>query len=344
MTENKAGRYCMLGKLPELLDRIFLVGYFLPALLFTVPSLALLDQYGFLPVFLDLDFGSDFSTLINTTVLIVIAWVLGVILLTLNRDIIRVMEGYYFPPSFSFFEKQRYRQLIHDSDQAREQAKACQEKNGQVSDELQARRITLTQRRANMFPDESFILPTSFGNVIRAFEVYPRIMYGFDAIPGWSRLLAIIPESYRRLIDDAKSGMDYWVNICALSVVFIGEYLIIVGLANPDRVLVAYWENGWMLVIALVIAVLAYKAAERSAIEWGDYIKASFDVFLPDLYNKLGFADLPSEESTKQHWEQFSKAIIYRSQENLRFRDRRNKETEQLPAEPEEALQEHTLP
>ena len=64
------------------------------------------------------------------------------------------------------------------------------------------------------------LLPTSFGNIIRVIEIYPRVMYGFESIEGWARLLAVIPTDYRNLINAAKSDIDFWINIFFLALFF----------------------------------------------------------------------------------------------------------------------------
>jgi hypothetical protein len=73
-------------------------------------------------------------------------------------------------------------------------------------------------------------LPTRFGNAIRSFEVYSRIIYGLEAIDGWPRLLAVIPADYRQAIDDAKAQVDFWVNIWMGSLlIWMGSLLIWMG-------------------------------------------------------------------------------------------------------------------
>jgi hypothetical protein len=49
-----------------------------------------------------------------------------------------------------------------------------------------------------------------------------------------------------------------------------------------------------------------------AALEWGNYIKASFDVFLPELYKKLGFKYPLTRDEERENWMRFGQAIIYR--------------------------------
>ena len=170
---------------------------------------------------------------------------------------------------------------------------------------LVKKRNKLLREFVERFPDEErWLLPTSFGNTVRAFEVYPRIMYGVDSIAIWEHLLAVIPEDYRKLIDDSKAQVDFWANVWILSILFIFEYIFIAS--NINKI-----NNLWILVSAIVLVFVAFSRARASAVQWGKWVKAAFDVFLPELYKKLGFKSQKSEIEAKQMWRDFSQAIIY---------------------------------
>jgi hypothetical protein len=126
-------------------------------------------------------------------------------------------------------------------------------------------------------------------------------MYGMDAISGWNRLLAVIPKDYRQLIDSSKAQTDFWVNLWVLSWLIIGEYLVLfllsIGLGNSN---IDNFQTIWVPIVGLFIAAIASWRARRAAVEWGDMVKASFDIFLPELGIKLRFAPPANrEESTK---------------------------------------------
>ena len=177
------------------------------------------------------------------------------------------------------------------------------------------------------FPDKpNLVLSTAFGNTIRAFEVYSRIMYGFDAIPGWYRLLTVIPKEYQDLIDGAKAQVDFWMNVWFLSLVVVLEYI---GLAlfhvAPDAK--ERFPYPVAPLVAAAIALLTSQMATYAAKDWGNHVKAAFDVFRLDLLKKLAF-ELPAElpepmkkkpdypqealENQKERavWKAFSQALI----------------------------------
>jgi hypothetical protein len=62
----------------------------------------------------------------------------------------------------------------------------------------------------------------------------------------------------------------------------------------------------------VVVAFFAAWRAKSAAVQWGDLVKASFDLFLPDLWTKLGFA--PAEDAKKERasWEDFGWAVKFR--------------------------------
>ncbi len=179
----------MFGELPKLFDRNFVIGYFLPFAAFlavSAVSIGLMGGFGLFPGLLTL---SKADILVGTTIYGLVSWLGGVGLLATNRDIFRLMEGYkQFNPArlFAWIQKNRYRRLHRDRLSLDEQFKCYRDRKEEVPQELRNERNELMRREARQFPDqERWLLPTAFGNTIRAFEVYPRVMYGLEAIEGW---------------------------------------------------------------------------------------------------------------------------------------------------------------
>ncbi len=197
----------MFGELPKLFDRNFAIGYFLPIIAFVAASLGLISGFDLYSTLLPL-----FQTklIIGTTIILLLSWLGGIVLLTLNRNILRLMEGYgWYNPYrlFAWIEKSHYRRLHRTISKLEMEYE-------DLSPKLKKKLNNSKEKAAIRFPDhERFLLPTAFGNTIRAFEVYSRVMYGLDAIPGWDRLLAVIPKDYRELVDTAKAQTDFWVNL-----------------------------------------------------------------------------------------------------------------------------------
>jgi hypothetical protein len=304
----------MFGQLPKLFNRNFAIGYFLPVAAFFAASLVLINGYGLLSAVLDVNDVGQIDILVGSTLIGLISWLGGISLLAMNKGIIRLMEGYgrYNPIRlFDVLERHRYRKIKQEISRLDKEYLAHLSQNEPIPQELRQKRNRLMRIMVERFPDdERWLLPTPFGNIIRAFEVYSRVMYGLDAVPGWNRLLMVIPEENRGLVDDAKAQVDFWVNLWLLSIVALIEYLGFVACTTQVK---AYWFP----VLAFCAALIGFSRASSSAIEWGSLVKSSFDVFLPELRKKLGFTEPSNEDAEKSQWCEFSQAIIYRLPKRL---------------------------
>jgi hypothetical protein len=308
----------MFSKFPDLFDKHFAVGFFLPITVFLATSLWLLNVFTLLSweTIINFNTTNNFAKLINVSIFVVMSWLLSILLLGANREIIRTMEGYgKLNPVriFKFLEKKRFSNLQKakiklDEDFVRLKDSG-EELPAKAKEKLTQTYLCLAER----FPDEqSWLLPTSFGNIIRAFEVYSRVMYGLDAIPGWNRLVAVIPKDYYGVINDSKSIVDFWVNLWALSWVVALEYIVLLIYNYKGAVPIF-----WFPFAAVGISFLFFWRAKIAALEWGDFVKASFDVFLPALYEKLGFQFPENRDEEQDVWAKFSRAIIYRDPDEL---------------------------
>src|SRR5687768_8426382 len=101
----------MLSDLPKLFDRNFALGFFLPVAAFVAASLALLNALGYSAVVLPV---LKTDILLGATVAALGSWLGAVLLLGLNRDLIRLLEGYgRWNPArlWAGLERRRFRRL-----------------------------------------------------------------------------------------------------------------------------------------------------------------------------------------------------------------------------------------
>lgn len=292
----------MFGELPKLLARDFAIGYFLPAAVFLAATFGLIAGFGLFHSLLSL---ANTDLLIGTTIVGLTSWIISVILLAANLSIYRIMEGYgRMNPAHLWgkVERKRYKRLQKDILNLNNHIA----QGKKFSHELQVKLDSLMKKAAERFPDEEhWLLPTAFGNTIRAFEVYPRVMYGAEAITIWNRLLTVIPKEYRELINEAKTQTDFWLNIWFLGILLVLEYLALTIYSFHLNLL-------WVPFLIVGIIFFASWMARRAALEWGDWVKGAFDIFLPKLHKELMFPIPNSKEEEKKQWIEFSQAIIYR--------------------------------
>lgn len=334
------------GQFPQLFDRNFVVAYFLPGLLITLMTGFYVWQFDaqllvHVPASKDpLQFSAALTVVVAT--IAVIAWVVGILLLALNWLLYRALEG-YLPdwvlrlPPFSGLKKRqvaRYRSLmieLGEVGQELEQMRGTKEEArlqarynklaGRVSDEFAPWPEESTQAGAQgqgdankQFPeDPAWVLPTSFGNAMAAWERYSKYMYGFDNQSGWHRMLGVIPKDYRDMMYSDKAEADFWVNIFWVALACAVEYAAFAWyyLAVPAI---------WMPLVLLGLAWVARSNAVLAVTHWGYFVRASYDLYLGDLGEKLGFTSLLEGKGTCEKWElwdKYSQAIGYRVREVL---------------------------
>jgi len=296
----------MLSSVSKLVDKAFVVGFLLPALLAVFTALNVLHCPSWFSELCTVKPDDPFG---NLTYVALVVWTVAVLLLSLNFYAYRLLEG-YLPPVSWLASLKRWHQL-RARRWATERLQLRAMGNKKAGGKIQLRLLSL-------YPsNESEFLPTLFGNAIRAFELYPRDLYGVDSISGWERLQAVIPSSYQQLINDAHSQVDFFVNLCLLTVLLalLAAGKLLAG-AFAFQFISEPAESTTLAttaVVSLVVAWVAYKCSIGRIIAWGDLVKSAFDCYLPALGKQLGY-DLPaSEAKRKQFWFDVSVMMLYRT-------------------------------
>jgi hypothetical protein len=308
----------MFNELPKLLDRNFAIAYFLPA---TSCGLAL---WGILQVFgygeaAEAWFKKD--ALIGAAFALVLIWLLALLALALNFPVLRLHEGYgrYHPLRWRrTCYRDRFRREVAPAleIQADIDAARARGENPKVPPEHPER----LRYAVENYPDDiEWVLPTRLGNLLRAFEVYPRVVYGIDSIPAWPRLQAVIPEHARTMIADAKAQLDFCINL-SLGSWLAGLCYIVLAAANQQL------PAPWIPVVAVVVGWAGYRLALAAAMGFGTHVNSAFDLYRSELAKQLNL-DLPrSADAERELWERVSRMMIYRSafraRDLTRFRPR----------------------
>jgi len=303
------------GNSSSLFNRNFVVGYFLPAIAFVGVSLILISGFGLLSWgFLH----SSTDVLSSIVIASIISWLFGMSLFVANCGIIRLLEGYgKLNPAKVFlkFQIDRYRKLQERISRLDGEYLSYLSKNEEFPQESKNERNALMRQKAQQFPDEErWLLPTAFGNTVRAFEVYSRVMYGMESIQGWPRLLSIIPEKHHAFLDETKAKMDFWVNLWFIGLLVICEYIgAIISTQKINIPILPF--------VSLILSVFAAWRAKFAADEWGEFVKAAFDIYLQEPCIKLGFSSSVVDGRESHFWRNFSQAIIYRLPSSMPTRE-----------------------
>ena len=178
--------------------------------------------------------------LVAAVLLLLAAWISD----TVRDDLYRWLEGYRWP-AWAFrwgvyrWENKRDRMMDDWSELVQDGGR------GDVLDPARARSIAALDSQLHRLPQNN-LLPTAFGNTLRAAEEYVRTRYGLDPVVVWPRLWLLLSEerdeldSHRRALDAAVDGFLFGILLLFLGVV-VGMLL-----APP----------GWLALLLLVFGSL----------------------------------------------------------------------------------------
>jgi hypothetical protein len=309
----------MWGELPKLFGKSFAIGFFLPSavLLLAFQRLFAAFKYDLLPTAIKV------NDPLGVAVSIFVLWMGGVTLMALNRPIIRFFEGYGDLNPLRVLKRGKERafdRLAAANTELVNQIIAADVARVQVPPDRDVLYGKLLLRAATKFPERrDLVLPTRFGNAIRSFEAYSRVVYGLESIVGWPRLIAVIPADFRQTIEDAKAQLDFWVNLWFGSPLIVTIYIVLhlwSGL-SPEP---------WIPVLALAMAFVAWRGALVASGEWGMLVMSSFDLFRGDLSKKLGLKMPQNLQEEREMWTLMSETMAFRDKRSAellsRFRDR----------------------
>jgi hypothetical protein len=294
----------MLGSVSKLADKTFIIGFFVPVLLAFFAAAYIFQS---IPVIgrISVALASD-KGFTDLTYLAVTVWFLALLLLGFNYDCYRILEGYVAP--FAWFPKmaERHRRTLLRLRKQHDELIASGER-------AKASRISWRLNR-DYPPSEGNVLPTLFGNRIRAFELYPNDLYGADGVTLWPRLSTILPAQVESAINEAQAQVNFMMNICVLAAILalgvairlIFERVTMSQACPPDQLKLTV-----SVVVLAGISYFAYGAAAARIVAWGSTVKSAFDCFLPQLAGQLGYAMPATESQRKAFWDDVTRLFLY---------------------------------
>jgi hypothetical protein len=285
------------SELNKVFGRDFIIGFFLPALFFSVATLFLARIVWPNASWLHIDWRKPFE---DAGIFAVVIWIFAVFLQSINREIFRMAEGYWSQKLINFFnrsKRKKYFELKAKFDQLYNQSNALTEEQ---DDEF----FAVSYQLAQEYPLTGQILPTSFGNSVRAYENYPLVIYGFESINGWPRLQGLMSKDFREILGNDRARVDLWLNLCFLALLGVPELTFVAWSKRCSLI--------WLIVPLLIFAWLAYRRARSSVQQFGEQVKAAFDIYLPALATKLGYTLSSDTAKNRKFWEAFSQVMVHR--------------------------------
>jgi hypothetical protein len=309
----------MLSTIPKLADKSFILGFVLPVFLVVLVGLWLFSDVP--PIDTLLNVASHGDSLEKLVSVVISIWTLSILMLTFNHAQFQILEGYRWPLSRWTSRKERHRRRYQEMAQRLRALRAEQRQHLQNNTEFPVARLAqmvdLWVDLRKIFPaDENDILPTRFGNAIKAFEGYSEKVYGADSVILWPHLGTVIAKDFQEGLASARAKVDCLVNLSWFSaLIFLAATARLIwnlgsafefdkgrfdwnGLcagANLSFVLAA--------AVAAILARVTYALSIEQIYLWGDLVRAAFDCYLPALASKLGYKLPHDTERQRKFWE-----------------------------------------
>lgn len=269
--------------------RYFIVGFYLPAF-FWLAYLKLMAGSGLVPNEVQANNASAFG------VIGIAALLLGLLLQGVRVPLVRLFSGYFVMSLWRTSRRKplrasaaamrwllrrkalrEYRHLVKLAG-----AKGPRQKS-ESDDTYRTRRLAefwLEQR----FPDsEAKVLPTKFGNRIRAWEDYARTRWSLETVAIRPHIESLLQQQETDLRTDAETDLAFALNASLLASVIA----LVLGIDRAIEQPPSLWFIASCLT-PLLAALALYEIAIVAAVSWGNTVRAAIDLHRLDLYDKLG--------------------------------------------------------
>lgn len=209
---------------------------------------------------------------------------LAISLSSLSTHLYRLLEGYLWPGWLAKWGEQR---------------QCAQKKALGAAVRVAARgwRRNIAREKLARYPmDDDQILPTRFGNFIRAFETYGQTRFNMDSQTLWHELLAVTPKYIESEINSARSSVDFFVALFYLSI-FFGFACLVLGSIEHFKISILL-----LSVPAFLLAILCHWFAIRAIDAWSYPSRALVNLGRVKLADSLGLRLPKTLKEEKTMW------------------------------------------
>jgi hypothetical protein len=273
----------VLERAVSILERRFLTNAFLPVLLF-FPAAAtpvVVHVGAIRQIATAWDAQSTALRLLELVGYFSGVWFLAAILASQWRNITRLYEGYYLNTRSAPYRLgvRHHQYCLRALDRDR-----------------YVRPESAERRFYGYPPSEDDVMPTRLGNILRAAERYSFDRFGAEGVFFWSRLYHVLDPEFAVNVEESRARMEFLLVISLWCALFAGTVLLTLGVTHAPGLLIAGY-----FAVAMLVAHRAYVAALGAAEEYGERIRAGFELFRFKLLQELsvgGPATLREERNT----------------------------------------------
>jgi hypothetical protein len=153
------------------------------------------------------------------------------------------------------------------------------------------------------------VLPTRLGNILKAAEDYPAYegRYGMDAVFFWPRLFAVMSDSIRSALSDARANFVLLLNVGTLALLLTAGSLAALAFATIHPA-AAFWASA---AAGAVVAYLMYRSALGPARAYAELVRSAFDLYRGDLLTQLKLSEPATFDGERALWSNLGQ-MMYR--------------------------------
>lgn len=274
-----------LSTLGGFFDRRFIIAYWVPMFLFLAILLlggaALLYGPGAaLAAWAALD--PMMQVLVMLAALLGIT-VLAYLLQALTTPLLRFYEGYW--PDWLGWLREKAQA---DQKRRMDAMKGSEDKTHDRASLQALHQPGVYRQRYFHYPrSHEMIRATSLGNTLTASEEYPYIVYRIDSILWWPRLTPLLPEDFRKQVDQNFTPLLALINLSFLFTLlaFLGGGLLL--FIDIFVISQSPWFFALVFVGGLLLAKLSYEGAVAQAVNYGTTIRVAFDLYRHSILKQM---------------------------------------------------------
>ena len=164
----------------------------------------------------------------------------------------------------------------------------------------------LRRERLELYPrNPDKVMPTRFGNAMKAAETYGNEQYDLDVALLWTRITAVASDPVRDQLNQSRSVIDFFVGLWWLSIVF-SVAAVFSGLYHDHPVQWAY------VGVALLIApYFAYPRAIKATAWYREAVRALADLSRSDLAESMGLEMPDTLAEEREMWHALSNFVAW---------------------------------
>lgn len=164
----------------------------------------------------------------------------------------------------------------------------------------------LERHRAFALAPETALLPTRLGNILRAAEHYAIDRYNADLFLLWPRLYRVFPDAFARNLEESRARMEFLLVVSFWSGAFALATLVSLIWTDAAASLTAL-----CFLTGTGLSYATYSTSLPAAEEYGDRLRAGFDLYRFALLEQLRLKEPESLADEQDVWGAFQSVIVF---------------------------------